>query len=301
MDIFSIRNQSEIPVLGSVASFSQCFDIWLCDIWGVMHNGVNGFTGAIRACCEFRRAGGVVVLISNAPRPCGAVVAQIAGFGVPADSYDGVVTSGDVTRALLENTGDGKQPYRRAFHLGPERDLPIFEGLEAQRVEPEDAEIVVCSGLYDDEAETPDDYAALFQRLLKRGLPMICANPDVVVGRGDKLVYCAGALARAYEDLGGEVIYAGKPFAPIYDLALSMAFRIRGGGQVERVLAIGDGLETDLAGAAGQGLAALFVAGGMHKSEFGGAVSPAAMTAFFDASEERRQSRPLAAINELSW
>lgn len=302
MEIFSTMNRSEIPVLGSMATLARCFDVWLCDIWGVMHNGVNAFPGAIRACQEFRLSGGVVVLISNAPRPCGAVAAQIAGFGVTADSYDGIVTSGDVTRVLLENASDGGQPYRRVFHLGPERDLPIFEGLDARRVEPEQAEIVVCSGLYDDETETPDDYADLLERLLLRRLPMICANPDVVVGRGDQLVYCAGALARAYERLGGDVVYAGKPYGPIYDLALNMAARMRGGAASPgRVLAIGDGLETDLAGAAGQGLPAVFVAGGMHKSEFGASVTPAAMAEFFEANEERRQSRPLAAVNELSW
>jgi HAD superfamily hydrolase (TIGR01459 family) len=301
MDALTIRNRSEIPVLDSVSGLAPRFDVWLCDIWGVMHNGVNGFAGAIRACQEHRRAGGVVVLISNAPRPNRAVAAQIAGFGVPSDSYDGIVTSGDVTRALLESAGEGGGPYRKAFHLGPERDLPIFEGLEVERVEPAEAEVVVCSGLYDDETETPADYAALFEQLMERRLPMICANPDVVVGRGDQLVYCAGALARAYEELGGEVAYAGKPYGPIYDLALETAGRKRGGVRRERVLAIGDGLETDLAGAVGMGFAALFVAGGMHRKEFGPAVTPAAVMEFFEASEERRRSRPLAVIGELAW
>ena len=302
MSVNSTVNASEIPVLRSAASLAQRYDVWLCDIWGVLHNGVAAFASAVEACRQFRRAGGVVILISNAPRPFGAVATQIAGFGVPADSYDGIVTSGDVTRALLSDRAEDRAPFQRVFHLGPERDLPIFEGLQVRRVEPERAEIVVCSGLYDDETETPDDYAALFDRLLRRNLKMICANPDIVVGRGEQLVYCAGALAVAYEKMGGDVVYAGKPHGPIYDLALAMAAEKRGAPVAEhRVLAIGDGLATDLRGAALRGLDALFVAGGMHKGDIGAELNSVGVASFFEASEDRRRARPLAAINELAW
>lgn len=292
----TLDNDCAIPILTSAAPLAERYDVWLCDIWGVMHNGVRAFAGAIDACRKFRERGGVVVLISNAPRPCAAVAAQIAGFGVPEACYDGVVTSGDVSRALIQ--ASDAEEARRVFHLGPERDLPIFEGLKARRVPPEEAEIILCSGLYDDEQETPDDYATLLRRLLDLGLRMICANPDVVVGRGEQLVYCAGALAQAYEKLGGDVVYAGKPYAPIYDLALAMAAQKRGGiTPARRVLAIGDGVETDLAGAASQGVDALFVAGGMHKARFGGRPEPAAVAEFFAA----HGLRPLAVIPELSW
>jgi HAD superfamily hydrolase (TIGR01459 family) len=302
MNTDSKLNGSEIPVLRSAASLAQGYDVWLCDIWGVLHNGVVPFASAVEACRQFRQAGGVVILISNAPRPFGAVATQIAGFGVAADCYDGIVTSGDVTRALLGDRGEDRGPFRRVFHLGPERDLPIFEGLQARLVEPEHAEIVVCSGLYDDETETPDDYAALFDHLLQRNLKMICANPDVLVGRGEQLVYCAGALAVAYEKLGGDVVYAGKPHRPIYDLALAMAAEKRGAAISERrVLAIGDGLATDLHGAAQRGLDALFVAGGMHKNDIGAELNSVGVANFFAASEDRRRARPLAAIHELSW
>ncbi len=188
-----------------------------------MHNGHRAFPRAVAATREFRARGGIVVLISNSPRPSPSVQEQLRRLGVPDDAYDATVTSGDLTRHELD-----KHKGAIVFHLGPERDLPIFQGLAVKLGRPEQAELVVCSGLLDDETETPDDYIGLMRALAARKLPMICANPDHLVERGDQLVYCAGALASLYEQEGGRVIYAGKPYAPIYLLALETISALAG-------------------------------------------------------------------------
>ena len=240
----------------------------LCDVWGVVHNGMTVFPDAIAALTEYRRAGGIVVLITNSPRPSDGVQTQLAEIGTPAECYDAVVTSGDTIRTLLR-----ARPGARVFHLGPERDRPIVNGLDLKLVEFDDAECVLCSGLFDDEAETPDDYNELLGRMKERGLDMFCANPDRVVHRGERLIFCAGAVAERYSEMGGTVLTAGKPFAPIYDLALER-LEEHMGRRPERgeVVAIGDGVPTDIAGAAGAGLDTLFITGGIHGLEMGSAL-----------------------------
>jgi HAD superfamily hydrolase (TIGR01459 family) len=205
-----------------------------------------------------------------------------------------VIGSGDVTRDELR-----RRPGAKIFHLGPERDLPNYEALNLELVDLERANLVVCTGMFDDTKETPDDYRGLLAEVRRRGLPLICANPDLVVERGEQLVWCAGALAQAYERLGGDVIYAGKPFAPIYELALARAAQIRGASVGrERVLAIGDGVRTDLAGAVRQGFDSLFVIGGIHAAEFGSDQPDAAGRAqvFAEAG-----AWPTALIQRLAW
>ncbi|MEJ1938805.1 TIGR01459 family HAD-type hydrolase, partial [Nostoc sp. NIES-2111] len=214
----------------------------LCDVWGVLHDGIHPHPAAAEALLNFRRRGGTVVLVSNAPRPAIHVMPHLDHMNVSREVWDAFVTSGDVTRALIEQQG-GK-PY---YWLGPERDAPLFDGLEAPSVPFEDAEMVVCTGLYNDDVETPDDYRDILERALARRLPMICANPDIVVERGDKLIYCAGAVAEAYAAMGGEVAYAGKPHRPIYAAALELAASKRGGEiDMTRVFALGDALRTDV-------------------------------------------------------
>ncbi len=188
----------EIPVLDSIEELGSRYRAWLVDIWGVMHNGHRAFPGAVAATRTFRAQGGIVVLLSNSPRPSPSVQEQLRRLGVPDDAYDATVTSGDLTRHEL-----AKHDGAMVFHLGPERDLPIFDGLDVKLGGQEDAELVVCSGLFDDETETPEDYAELLSALAARELPMICANPDHLVERGDRLVWCAGALAALYERQGG--------------------------------------------------------------------------------------------------
>ena len=249
-----------IPILSSISELSCACDAWIVDIWGVMHNGARAYAAASEACRRFRRGGGIVVLLSNAPRPFRAVVHQLAAVGVDPESYDGGLTSGDVTRGLLEAWSG-----RSLLHIGPERDKGLFEGLTARLATPDAAEAIVCSGLWDDTSETPANYEALFEVLAARRLAMLCANPDLVVERGNKLVYCAGALAALYAQKGGEVIYAGKPHVPIYERTFATLERLAGRALArERILAIGDGIDTDLLGAHRAGLRSLFIASAVH-------------------------------------
>lgn len=261
-----------VPGLSALA---ERYDGVLCDVWGVLHNGVAAFGPAGEALTRFRETtGGKVVLITNAPRPAGPIYEQLARLGVPRSAFDSIVTSGDVTRALIEALGS---PARRgkALHLGPERDLTLYDGIAVDLVAEADAEAVVCTGLFDDETETPDDYRELLMRLAGRGLTMICANPDIVVERGNRLIWCAGALARLYEDLGGPVEIPGKPHAPIYDAALARLDEVAGRPiDRRRVLAIGDGLPTDIRGAVSQDIDVLFVTGGIHATDFGPTDAP---------------------------
>ena len=239
--------------------------------------------------------GGTVVLISNAPRPREWVVRSLDRLAVPRESYDGLATSGDVTRALI-----AARAGERIFHIGPERDLPMFEGLDAPVVPVAAADYVVCSGLYDDTVETPRDYEGLVARMHARALPMICANPDVVVERGDTLVYCAGAIADLYAAAGGEVVYAGKPYRPIYEQALHLAEAARGQRVAHpRLLAIGDSVRTDLKGAAAFGIDALFVTAGIHAEELGDRSDPdaATLSRIFAAAGVA----PKAVMHRLSW
>ena len=215
--------QAEIPVLSSIAEIGANYKVWLVDIWGVMHDGLRAHPRAVEATKAFREQAGIVILLSNSPRPSREVQAQLLSLGVPDDAYDATVTSGDLTRYELE-----KRSGARVFHLGPERDRPIFSGLKLSLTEPEQAQIIVCTGLFDDETETPEDYDRLLKDLAKRGLPMICANPDRMVERGKQLIYCAGALADRYAADGGSVIYAGKPYAPVYALAFEAASKLAG-------------------------------------------------------------------------
>ena len=278
-----------IPILSSIAELSCTSDAWIVDIWGVMHNGARAFAAAGEACRRFRRRGGIVMLLSNAPRPFRAVVQQMSALGVDPEAYDGGVTSGDVTRGLLEAWSD-----RPLLHIGPERDKGLFEGLAPRLTKPEEAQAIVCSGLWDDTSETPADYAGLFGALAARRVPMICANPDLVVERGDKLVYCAGAMAAVYEEKGGEVIYAGKPHLPIYERTFAAIARIAGAAVArERILTIGDGVDTDLLGAHRAGLRSVFIASAVHVP---GGLDARVLEALFAS----RPYRPIAALPALA-
>jgi HAD superfamily hydrolase (TIGR01459 family) len=244
---------------------SQRFPVWFCDVWGVLHDGVQVFAGTVDTLSRHRAQGGLVILLSNSPRTAAGAARQLEGLGVPATCHDASVTSGDVTRTLAVKEGGGK-----VFHLGPERDVSIFEDLPLQRTSLEDAHAVLCTGLFDDAHETPADYGVLLRRMRDLALPMICANPDKVVRKGSRLLYCAGALAEAYAALGGSVLMAGKPYPPIYELAHSEAERL-GKRRFARtdILAIGDGPETDIKGAADYGIAAVLVADGVTDASNG--------------------------------
>jgi HAD superfamily hydrolase (TIGR01459 family) len=277
------------------AALAPGYDAVLSDVWGVIHNGVTAFPEASDALTRFRAQGGTVVLISNAPRPGAQVQRMLDHLGVPRSAYDGIVTSGDVTRDYV-----AKRPGEPVLLIGPERDHTIFTGLDAPFGPLETAHYVICSGLYDDEIETPDDYEDLLKQIRARNLFMLCANPDVVVERGDRLIYCAGALADRYAELGGEVYYAGKPHRPLYELALEKIAAVRGAAPpLERVLAIGDSVRTDLKGATNLGVDCLFMTAGIHAEELGHRDDPdlAALDKIFAAAGQM----PKAVMRKLVW
>lgn len=266
------------------------YDLLLCDVWGVVHNGVAAFPQACDALTRFRAEGGSVVLITNAPRPSFVVEGQLKQLHVSHDVYDGIVSSGDVTRDVIASRAG-----QSIFHLGPKRDIAVFDGLNARFAPADSAGYVVCTGLFDDESETPDDYRDMLGKLHERNLFMVCANPDVIVHRGEKVVYCAGALADAYGALGGEVLYAGKPHAPIYEAAMAKAPKKV--TNRKRVLAIGDSVRTDLSGAQAVGIDVLFVTSGIHSDELGENPSGEALRKLFDTAGVT----PEFVITRLAW
>ncbi|QRI64099.1 TIGR01459 family HAD-type hydrolase [Shinella sp. PSBB067] len=257
------------------------YDAVLCDVWGVLHNGVEAFSHASEALAEARAAGLSVVLVTNSPRPHPGVKVQIRGLGVRDDAYDRIVTSGDVTRSLIAE-GPGK-----VYFIGAEKDLPLLDGLDVETVGLKEAGIVVCAGLRDDEVEAVEDYREELAALAARGLPFICANPDLVVERGHKLIACAGALAGLYEELGGTTRIAGKPHRPIYEKSLAELRAVRGAFDMARVIAIGDGMPTDVRGAQAYGLDVLYISGGIHAGHYveGGRTDEARLAAFLAAED----------------
>jgi HAD superfamily hydrolase (TIGR01459 family) len=267
-------------------------DVVLSDIWGVVHNGVESFPQACDALHRFRVEGGAVILITNAPRPADSVQRQLRKLGVADDTYDAIVSSGDLTRHFVE-----QRSGQSMFWLGPERDNSIYRGLDPVFAPLQQADYIVCTGPFDDEVETAEDYRTMMGEARSRNLTLVCANPDIVVERGDRLVICAGAIAELYREMGGEVIFYGKPHRPIYERAMALATERRGAPTpLKRVLAIGDSVRTDLAGAQAFGLDCLFVMRGIHAGEFEGldALDPAAVRELFGHP-------PLALIRELRW
>jgi HAD superfamily hydrolase (TIGR01459 family) len=273
------------------AALASRYEAVLSDVWGVVHNGERATPHACEALIKFRQQGGRVILITNAPRPGSSVMEQLEFFRVPRETYDGIVSSGDVTRDVIRS-----RPGQTVCHVGPPRDKPIFEGLDVRFAPLESADYVICSGLENDEVETAEDYRPRLEQMLERKLFMVCGNPDVVVERGSRLVYCAGAIADLYKQMGGEVLYAGKPYRPIYDAALA---KLQPAPSRERILAIGDSLRTDLAGANAAGLDFLFLTAGIHAEQFGMHVDPQAL-ALQDAIAAA-DTAPVAVMRELRW
>ena len=267
-------------------------DVVLSDIWGVVHNGLEAFPDACEALHKYRSRGGTVILITNAPRPADSVQRQLRKLGIGDETYDAIVSSGDLTRHYVAD-----HPGRKVFWLGPQRDYSIHRGLDPLLAPLQEADYIVCTGLLDDETETAEDYRGMMMQARERKLTLICANPDIVVERGDRLIYCAGAIAELYRELGGEVIFYGKPHRPIYERAIELAAEWRGRAvQLKRVLAIGDSVRTDLAGAHGFGIDCLFVTRGIHAEDFEGIdqLNPAAVKELFGHP-------PRALTRQLRW
>jgi len=276
------------PIISGLHEIAGAYDALVCDLWGVVHDGLRAHPRAVEALRRFRGDRGPIVFLTNAPRPPEGVAAQLDKMGVPRDCYDAIIASGGAAReALARRAARETVPL---MHLGPERDMPLFAGLDVRLAGPEEASVVLCTGLYDDEKETPEDYRAMLLDLKNRGLPMICANPDIMVPRGDKLVPCAGAVAAAYEALGGGVAYYGKPHGEIGRMTL------RAAGNPAHPLVVGDGLATDLRMANDMGVDALFVAEGLHARELG-PLTPANLAALFG----RWNVSARAAIAALTW
>ncbi len=283
--------------LSGLSDIAADYDILLCDVWGVIHNGRESWPGACAALSRFNRDHGHVILISNSPRPAPGVVVQLDALNVPRDSWRAVVTSGDATRHELAKRAPGP-----AWIIGPDRDWPLYEGLGLQVAGgAADAAFISVTGPVDDETETPEDYRERLAVAAGRGLELICANPDRVVQRGDRLIYCGGSLADLYESLGGRVIMAGKPYAPIYDLAIREAEGLLGRPvDRSRVLCIGDGVVTDVMGANAQALDCLFIAQGIHGDQAkgeGGTLDPARAGDLLKAETTYARYAAL----ELSW
>jgi len=250
-------------VLDGLSEIADGYDALLCDAWGVIHNGREVFDGVAEAMTRFREERGPVLVLTNAPRPSEIIPAQLDRLGLPREAWDAIVTSGDATKFEFERRAPGP-----AYRLGPEKDDPMFaiDGLEF--AEMDEAAFIACTGLFHDETEDPESYRGLLSRGAERGIPMVCANPDIVVDFGGKRLWCAGALAAIYEDLGGEVVHVGKPHPPIYGLAFARLAALAGGAVPRRrVLAIGDGVMTDIGGANAHGVDVVFVASGIHAAD----------------------------------
>ena len=263
-------------IIASLAQLGSRYDAVFCDLWGCLHNGKTPFPAAVAALQAFRARGGKVLLLTNAPRPKSSIVKQLDGMGVPRDAWDEVVTSGDATQYAMLNGAVGRRlyfigaPKDEAFFTTFADDLADFATTQPPitRVPLLDAEGIICTGLVNDLTETPADYRSILLQCKINDLPMLCANPDVIVDFGDKRLYCAGALAEAYEALGGTVFYFGKPHPPIYDLARRRLSALTGGKDMT-ILAIGDGITTDIQGGMAEDIDTLFVTGGIAAAEFG--------------------------------
>lgn len=267
---------TELNIITGIGDIAGRYDALLCDAWGVIHNGVDLFSGADEAMIRFRETRGPVIILTNAPRPSSIIPAQLDRLGLRREAWDAVITSGDATRAEIE-----RRLPAPAYRIGPAKDDPLFEGIAIDFAPLEKAEFIICTGLENDQREEPEDYRKVLAAAAARDLPMICANPDIIVNWGGRMIWCAGALAEIYVGLGGDVVYGGKPHAPIYRLALAAIEKARGGPIAKsRVLAIGDGVKTDIAGANAEGMDALFVAGdgGVHV----GGGDPQAIKALLD-------------------
>jgi HAD superfamily hydrolase (TIGR01459 family) len=298
----SLSNKAPTRFVTGLSQLADQYDVIFSDVWGVIHNGRVHFPEAVAALQQYRGRGGIVVLITNAPRPNRLIGQQLDRLAVPITSYDDLVTSGDVTLSLMADYGD-----RPLHHIGPPRDHALFEvfasdfGFRPPRVPLSGADYIVCTGLNDEVSETPPDYDPLFAEMRARSLPMICANPDIVVHSGDTLLYCAGALGQRLEQQGGQVIYAGKPHPPIYDRALAAAQR-HATHPIDRrrILAIGDAFHTDIGGAAAQGLDALLITMGIHRDHLHDSDG-----VFNSEGYEKLVGewvhRPIAAIDHLAW
>jgi HAD superfamily hydrolase (TIGR01459 family) len=258
-------------IIDSLAEISGAYDALFCDLWGCVHDGIRALPAAVEALHGFKAQGGTVVLLTNSPKPRASVAAQIERMGVPRDCWDVIATSGDSARAAMFEGVVGQ----KVWHIGEPHDAPFFEPMallenpvEIEKVDLDDAEGIVCTGPFDPHAD-PAVLRPQFLLAKTRGLKLLCANPDIVVDRGEAREWCAGALALLYTEMGGESLYFGKPHPPIYDLARRRLQQIGKPTSDDRILAIGDGIHTDVQGGMGENIDTLFITGGLARTETG--------------------------------
>ncbi len=286
-----------IRIIPGLSSLDSQFDALILDLWGVIHDGVEPYPGVRDTFLALKKAGKKILLLSNAPRRADALVDQMARMGLDRGLYDLVLSSGEAVHMELANPQD---PFyqalgRQLYHMGPERDRNVFEGLPLTMVDVDHADFILNTGPWDFD-ETVEDYVPVMEKALARNLPMVCANPDKTVIRQGQPVVCAGALAERYARMGGRVSQRGKPDPAIYALALSML-----GVKPERVMAVGDALHTDIQGANGAGLASVFVTQGIHAQEL--AITPGQIpqAKALDDAYIRHGQRPTAAMASFRW
>jgi HAD superfamily hydrolase (TIGR01459 family) len=284
-------------ILNAAGALLRRYDVIFCDVWGVVHNGQRAYPAAGAALARFRHLGGTVILVSNAPVPADGVEEVLAKTGVRRDAWDAIVSSGDIALQHIAEQG-----YRHMHWVGPsERDYKLYVRLAEPQVALEEADAIVCTGLKDDRRETVEDYRDLIAAGVRRGLPFVCANPDLVVDVGAVRLPCAGSIALEYERLGGDVFWAGKPHPAAYAAALARASEV--GGTVpalDRILAIGDAVRTDMAAARGLGVDGLLIAGGIHRDDLvvEGAIERARLAQLMATADA---ATTVAAMPELAW
>ncbi|MCC6000175.1 MAG: TIGR01459 family HAD-type hydrolase [Pararhodobacter sp.] len=289
-------------IISALADLAGQYDVLYCDLWGCLHDGRRLYPAAVAALQQFRAGGGAVVLMTNAPRTHGAVARRLAQMDLPRNAWDLIVASGDATQEAMLMGVAG----RRLWHIGPGKDEDLFSEIPPEladqppieRVPFDEAEGIICTGPYDEASDTPEDYRGRFLSAHVRGLTMLNANPDLVVDFGEKRIFCAGALAQVYAEIGGTVLSFGKPHPSIYDLARRKLGAMGLRPENDRVLAVGDGILTDIAGAQGEGIDAIFVTGGLEADRFGADVEnpePGALTDWL-ATQDRA---PQYAIGRL--
>ena len=273
--------------INKFSEVSEEYDALICDVWGVIHNGKELFSGINECLKNYMEKDGVIVLLSNAPRPANYVEEMLKKLGLERECYNDIITSGDITKKSLNDNLFGNN----CFHIGPDRDLNIFDDTKVKRVDFNKADFIFVTGLFDDENEDENDYIDLLSQAKERGLTLVCANPDLLVQRGNKLIPCAGLISKKYEEIGGEAINIGKPFSPIFEEAISLINKTK---KIEksRILVIGDGLETDIKGANLMGLDSLLVLGGLFSNNSKDKIIE---------SIENKKIYPSYFVNELKW
>ena len=273
--------------VNNFSEISNQYNALICDIWGVIHNGQELFPGISECLLNFKKLNNVVILLSNAPRPSSYVSSVLDKLGFKDECYDGIITSGDLTKKSLDEKIFGENCY----HIGPERDLNIFEGTNVNRVDFNNSDFIFVTGLFNDEIEDENDYLDLLNSAREREMTLVCANPDLLVQRGNKLIPCAGLISKTYEEMGGKVVNIGKPFSPIFKEAIEMVKK-NSRFDEHKILVVGDGLETDIKGANSIGLDSILVLGGLFSNNSKDKILE---------SIENKGIYPNFFINEFSW